>query len=589
MAAELVVVTPWYPTAEHPYAGTFVRSWLATLDRDPATTTIVHLENVPADDTRQPTRVPSDLGDVVWIPVPVTALQSRPSMARAQLAALRAHLPAELARARLVHAHVGMPTAWAVSQVVRRDTHLVVTEHASYLGKLLRDPESRGMYAELARRAAHLLTVSEQVARMLRGAYPGQAHKVATIGNPVPDLDFPLVDRPDTALRHWVYVGNLLAAKGVTRLVRAFAEFATEHPGARLTLAGHGPEEGPLRALVAELGLGGSVVFRGAVEHDAVRLLFEEADVLVHLSHVETFGLTVLEAVLTGLPVVVTTCGGPQETLADAAADGLVRFVPVADETTSVVDAVHELEWSAPLADRAEIRAEIAERFGRAAFAQHLAAALGLAPAPPAPTDAAGVSLVGIAFSGRAAERLVPLFQVALRSGARVTLVTNQRSDSTTSDPRVRVVQVAVPRWANPVRVVERGVLRWLPVRALRLARRLVLGTAADDHQEPSTRAGRWLDTAESGRAEVARVVHDRLLSPLVYGFTDPLLAAHWALRKQQEIERHGIDVLLHGDEAALPLTWRLARRHPTATVLGAVSGTELRRAIRAAAGPHPA
>jgi glycosyltransferase involved in cell wall biosynthesis len=93
-------------------------------------------------------------------------------------------------------------------------------------------------------------------------------------------------------------------------LVRAFAQ-ATSGSQAQLILVGDGPDQKECRAIVGELQLGARVVFLG--ERDAIPELMSPADVFALSSREESFGLSALEAMACGTPVVSTDAGGVKE------------------------------------------------------------------------------------------------------------------------------------------------------------------------------------------------------------------------------------------------------------------------------------
>jgi N-acetyl-alpha-D-glucosaminyl L-malate synthase BshA len=104
-----------------------------------------------------------------------------------------------------------------------------------------------------------------------------------------------------------VHVSNFRPVKRVPWLVRAFAQ-AIEGREARLVLVGDGPEQATCRALASDLGITDKVLFLG--ERDALPELLAPADVFVLSSHQESFGLSALEAMSCGTPVVATDSGG---------------------------------------------------------------------------------------------------------------------------------------------------------------------------------------------------------------------------------------------------------------------------------------
>lgn len=96
-------------------------------------------------------------------------------------------------------------------------------------------------------------------------------------------------------------------------------------PTARAILIGDGPEHATLRTLAAELGLGAAVRFLGAIpDDDAVARLYRYADVFCLPSVQEGFGIVLLEAMASGLPIVATSAAAVPEVVPDQQAGLLV-------------------------------------------------------------------------------------------------------------------------------------------------------------------------------------------------------------------------------------------------------------------------
>ena len=111
-----------------------------------------------------------------------------------------------------------------------------------------------------------------------------------------------------------VHASNFRPVKRVPWMVRAFAR-ATEGTDARLVLVGDGPDQTECRRLARELGLGERVTFLGT--RDALPELLAPADVYLLASREESFGLSALEAMASGTPVVATDVGGVAEVVVD--------------------------------------------------------------------------------------------------------------------------------------------------------------------------------------------------------------------------------------------------------------------------------
>ncbi|HET7568459.1 MAG TPA: glycosyltransferase family 4 protein [Gaiellaceae bacterium] len=175
-------------------------------------------------------------------------------------------------------------------------------------------------------------------------------------------------------------VARLEPWKGQELFLRAAAELAREDDRLRFAVVGgavlgwEGDYPQRLEALAAELGLGDRVHFAGHQE-DAWAWL-DALDVVVAPSLGEPFGLTVVEAMALGKPVVATDSGGHRETVEDAVSGLLVAPEPDA-LAAAIRRVVAEPELAASLAAGARERAELFDesRTGPA-FAALFAAAL---------------------------------------------------------------------------------------------------------------------------------------------------------------------------------------------------------------------
>ena len=109
-------------------------------------------------------------------------------------------------------------------------------------------------------------------------------------------------------------IGRLIEQKDHASLLDAFALVRRSTPEARLAILGWGPLEARLREQVAQLGLEDAVLLPGRVEP---RDWLERADVFVHTSRWEGFGIVLLEAMLASLPVVATSVSAIPEIVVD--------------------------------------------------------------------------------------------------------------------------------------------------------------------------------------------------------------------------------------------------------------------------------
>ncbi|RBO53186.1 colanic acid biosynthesis glycosyltransferase WcaL [Rhodovulum sp. BSW8] len=124
--------------------------------------------------------------------------------------------------------------------------------------------------------------------------------------------------------RELLFVGRLAAVKGVPLLLEAMARLRAEHPGARLTLIGDGPERARIEAEAARLGLGDRVVFAGYRSQDEVAGALARSDLFVLPSFAEGVPVVLMEAMAAGLPVIATRIAGIPELVEDGVSGRVV-------------------------------------------------------------------------------------------------------------------------------------------------------------------------------------------------------------------------------------------------------------------------
>jgi len=175
--------------------------------------------------------------------------------------------------------------------------------------------------------ADKIITVSHFLANDLI-PYTGD-RQTAVIPNLV-DVDyFTLPGKPrQTDTFAFVVICFLVPQKGIDRLLRAFAKSFSNNEPVKLVIGGEGSQQSELEALPADLGIENNVEFTGLLSRQEVREVMWKSNALVSSSHVETFGVTLIEAMSTGLPVIATNSGGPAEFINDQVG----MLVPAGDE-----------------------------------------------------------------------------------------------------------------------------------------------------------------------------------------------------------------------------------------------------------------
>jgi glycosyltransferase involved in cell wall biosynthesis len=199
-----------------------------------------------------------------------------------------------------------------------------------------------------------VLGCSRYVAEQLRAAYPHFADRIETVYNGVDVARFAPDARCETGCEdeRVLYVGRISPEKGLHTAIDAMQDVVTVFPGSRLEIAGpdtrqarhhlaalRNPLVDPdgafdifyresylahLRAR-AEAQAPGHVDFSiGFIPHQELPARFAGATMLVNPSLSETFGMTLIEAMAVGLPVIATRVGGIVEVVDDGVTGILV-------------------------------------------------------------------------------------------------------------------------------------------------------------------------------------------------------------------------------------------------------------------------
>jgi glycosyltransferase involved in cell wall biosynthesis len=226
----------------------------------------------------------------------------------------------------VIHAHQYTPFFYAAlaRALVGGSARLILTEHGRHFPDVvspLRRAANRLVFDQLADAVNACCAFSARALCRVDGFSGG---RIEVIEN---GIDFerygPAVDRAASRRRLGLDPARLYAAvvarfhpvKDHATLLNAFARVAAARSDADLLLIGDGPLRPELEAQVRTLGIEGRVHFLG-VRSDVADLL-RAADVFTLTSVSEAASLTLLEAMATGLPVVVTAVGGNPEIVRD--------------------------------------------------------------------------------------------------------------------------------------------------------------------------------------------------------------------------------------------------------------------------------
>ncbi|WP_413805577.1 glycosyltransferase family 4 protein [Streptomyces sp. OE57] len=224
-----------------------------------------------------------------------------------------------------------------ISRFAPRRALRIAQEHLRY------EAHSKKLRAELApfyRVLDAVVTTTEADAAVYRKKMPMPGVRTLAIPNSVPEPDVAPSEGTEPVI---AAAGRLVRGKRFDLLLDAFAEISAKFPAWRLRIYGGGAEKERLAEHIERLGLSGSAELMGP--RSPIEAEFARASLVAVASDAESFGMTIVEAMRCGVPVVSTDCPlGPAEIIKDGVTG---RLVPTGDKH-ALASALMELMGDAP-------------------------------------------------------------------------------------------------------------------------------------------------------------------------------------------------------------------------------------------------
>lgn len=258
----------------------------------------------------------------------------------------------------LLHCHYAIPhatSAWIAKEMLRQtraDIRVVTTLHGTDITIVGQDPSFRPITKFSIEKSDGLTAVSRYLQGETLNTFGCTACRIEVIPN---FIDPEVYDRSrytsvldeqiDANARVLMHISNFRAVKRVRDVVRIFARVVKKIPSV-LVMVGDGPDRVEAEAEARELGVHDKVFFLGKI--DVVAPLLAGADLFLLPSSSESFGLSALEALASGVPVVGSNAGGIPEVIRDGETGFLCNVGDVEAMAAAAIDV---------LSDRARWRA----------------------------------------------------------------------------------------------------------------------------------------------------------------------------------------------------------------------------------------
>jgi len=213
----------------------------------------------------------------------------------------------------IIHFHAG---AGGIFFIKKLKSKTIVTTHTNNymfqyrrLGKFskrLLSPLEKCTY-QIADR---ILSVSSYVKKNLIRDYQIPRFRIRVVPNGVNAGTFYPISNDFHNMKYILYVGRFDKRKGLEFLIEAVERLITAHPAIRLIVVGKGAYIKEIKTYIQNKDVRHHIVFLGWKDSQALNQLYNKATVYVMPSVVEGVGMTLLEAMACGCPVIATDSGG---------------------------------------------------------------------------------------------------------------------------------------------------------------------------------------------------------------------------------------------------------------------------------------
>ena len=267
----------------------------------------------------------------------------------------------------VIHAHDWLVTYAAKSLKNAYDIPIVATIHATEAGRNSGIHDETQRYINdtewlLTYEATEVIVNSNCMKNEIQRLFGLPFDKINVIPNGINLSNFTGIERDYDFRRQYamdnekiiLYVGRLVYEKGVQHLIAAMPKILSNYNDAKLIIAGRGGMMDELRAEASNLGLNDKIYFTGYLNSKQVQKMYKCADVAVFPSTYEPFGIVALEAMLAGVPTVVSDVGGLDEIVTHGV-DGMKSY---AGNANSIADSVTALLYDHQLATNVSKKAK---------------------------------------------------------------------------------------------------------------------------------------------------------------------------------------------------------------------------------------
>jgi glycosyltransferase involved in cell wall biosynthesis len=264
----------------------------------------------------------------------------------------------------IIHCHLSYPAGFLGTIIQRREKiPCVLTEH-TWIKKYFRSIIHKICVLYTLKHCSCIVAVSRALGDDINRYSKRQVHVIPNVID-MNKFSLPSPVRVDKKLNIGILGGMGNYRKGVDILIKAVS--LLKDMEMTVHIGGDGKFLGNFRQMANELEVDGKCLFYGEIKPENVQEFYSKLDFYILPSRDETFGVVVIEAMASGLPVIATRCGGPEEIITKETGILIEKENPL-----ELAQAIRSLAGNLGSYNRNDIRNYVLEKYSQDCFIESL-------------------------------------------------------------------------------------------------------------------------------------------------------------------------------------------------------------------------
>lgn len=276
----------------------------------------------------------------------------------------------------LIHIHWAVPDLFVLPELKKLGVPVVNTLHGHGFYETLNRNWLRPFLERGLTESDYTFTVGKQLLTDLHKNFPSTKNKSEFLPNGIDEHTFTIGDKLkmqqalnwDLTKKHILCVAHIAGEKGSDLIVEALNGLRNK-AGVQLHLIGRALDKEMTQAIIVKIEnqTDSNIIYHGPIAHSDLPVYYQAADLCVLPSRIEGFGVALVEAGMSGTPIISTKSGGPQDIVTQE--NGILVE---ADSAPALIKGLEQMLANLGQYEPERVRQSMTSRFSRHRIAEQL-------------------------------------------------------------------------------------------------------------------------------------------------------------------------------------------------------------------------